>query len=516
MRVIESREMSPALTGIWSHVETTPDKPALMFRKEGRSYGVLGERSRRLASALADRGVETGQPVAAMLPNGLEFFEVGCAAAALHARFLPINWHLKGEELAYIVEDSGARVLVAHESLGGPVDIAAAANPALSVLTIGSPACSYEPAIAEAEPWAGAGWPAPGYMFYTSGTTGRPKGVVHGDLDAERMDVVNQGLIGLWGITADDVYLLTGPGYHAGPGGWAFAHLYAGASVAILPQFDARAWLSAVDRFSVTTTFMAPAHFIRILEVAEEDRSGYDLGSLRLVIHAGAPCPQSVKRRTMEALEPAEIWELYGMSEGGATRVSPDEWLERPGTVGKPWPGVEVKILGEDGRELRPGDAGIIYVTPAGGRFEYHNDPDKTERAWRGDLYTVGDIGHLDEDGYLYLTDRASDMVIRGGVNIYPAEIEDVLYDHPDVVDCAVFGVPDERMGERLKAMVEARRAMKPEEVQEYVRSRLADFKCPEIVEFVEQLPRDPNGKVMKRRLREDHWRDQPTEVGTA
>ena len=501
------------MPGIWSHVSDAPDKPALVMGKDSRTFGALGDRSRRLASTLAAHGVGPGQPVAAMLPNGFEFFETGCAAAALQARFLPINWHLKGEELAYIVADSGARVLVAHESLGGPVDVAAAANPDLEVLTVGSPACSYEPALAAADPWPGDGWPAPGYMFYTSGTTGRPKGVLHGNVDTERLDLMNQGLIGLWGITADDVYLLTGPGYHAGPGGWAFAHLYAGATVAILPSFDPRIWLVAVDRHAVTTTFMAPAHFIRVLEVPEADRSGYDLDSLRLVIHAGAPCPESVKRRIIEALEPAEIWELYGMSEGGATRVSPSEWLERPGTVGKPWPGVEIRIVGEDGSEQPAGEPGVIYVTPAGGRFEYHNDPEKTRGAWSGDLYTVGDIGYLDEDGYLFLTDRASDMVIRGGVNIYPAEIENILHDHPDVVDCAVFGVPDERLGERLKAMLETRRPVTVEEIQKYVQTRLADFKCPEIVEFVAELPRDPNGKVLKRRLREEHWKDEALNV---
>lgn len=501
------------MAGIWSHVESTPDRPALLLGRERRTFGTLGERARRLASALAAHGVGEDHPVAAMLPNSFEFFEVGCAAAALRARFLPVNWHLKGEELAHIVEDSGAAVLVAHESLGGPVDVAAEASPGLQVLSVGSPACTYEPALEEADPWEGEPWPAPGYMFYTSGTTGRPKGVVHGNVDSERLDTMNRGLAGLWGLTPEDVYLLTGPGYHAGPGGWAFAHLHAGAAVAVLPSFDARAWLVAVDRFAVTTTFMAPAHFIRVLEVPEQDRSGYDLESLRLVIHAGAPCPESVKRRIMEALEPAEIWELYGMSEGGATRVSPAEWLERPGTVGKPWPGVEVRILDEDGEVLPPGEPGVIYVTPAGGRFEYHNDPEKTDEAWRGDLYTVGDIGYLDEDGYLYLTDRASDMVIRGGVNIYPAEVENVLHDHPDVVDCAVFGIPDERMGERLKAMIETRRPLTAEEIQDYVRGRLADFKCPELVEFVDELPRDPNGKVLKRRLREAHWKDQPLNV---
>lgn len=496
--------------GLWEVAAAKPEKPALVMGGSRRSYGHLAERSRHLATGLAERGAGPDAPIAVMTSNSFEFFEVGCAAAALEARFLPVNWHLKGEELAYILEDSNASVLVADPSLREQVEIARAANPDCSVVMRGE---EYESAVEASALYEGEGWPAPGYMFYTSGTTGRPKGVVHGNLDRDRLHLVNQGLTSLWGLTPDDIYLLTGPGYHAGPGGWAFAHLYVGGSVAVLPRWEPRSWLAAVDRHEVTTTFMAPAHFIRILEVPEADRSTYDLSSLRLVIHAGAPCPVSVKHQVMDALDPAEVWELYGMSEGGATRVSPDEWRERPGTVGKPWPGVDIKILDDDGNELPAGEPGIIWVTPMGGRFEYHNDAEKTDEAWRGDLFTVGDIGYLDDDGYLYLTDRASDMVIRGGVNIYPAEIENALHEHPAVVDCAVFGVPDDRMGERLKAVIEVREGLSVDAVQDHVRRHLADFKCPEIVEFVEELPRDPNGKVMKRRLREEHWKGRQARV---
>lgn len=492
--------------GFWSHAGAAPGTPALLMGDDSLTAGALADRSRRLAAALATRGVEPGRPVAVMLPNGFEFFEVGMATAALQARFLPLNWHLKGEEVGYILGDSGAPVLVAHESLRDHVDAALAAAEGCEALTAGGDPSPYEQAIAESEPARLDGtWPAPGFMFYTSGTTGRPKGVVHGNVDADRLELVHGGLAGLWGIGPDDVYLLTGPGYHAGPGGYAYSTLFAGGTVAVLPESDPRQWLAAVERHRVTFTFMAPAHFIRLLELPEEERATFDLSSLRWLVHAGAPCPVPVKERIMEALAPAEVWELYGMSEGGATRVGPDEWRERPGTVGRPWPGVEVRILDDEGRELPPGRTGVVWVTPAGGRFEYHRDPDKTDAAWRGELYTVGDVGHVDADGYLYLTDRATDMVIRGGVNVYPREIEDVLHDHPAVVDCSVFGVPDERLGERLKAMVETRRPVTADELQRYVRSRLADFKCPEVVELVDELPRDPNGKVMKRRLREQH-----------
>ncbi len=332
---------------------------------------------------------------------------------------------------------------------------------------------------------------------------------------AERAVVAQQGQVVLWGWQPDDVYILSGPAYHAGPGGYVMSALFVGATSVILPAWDARAWLRLVDRHRVTISFMTPAHFIRILEVPADERSQYDLSSLRLIVHGGAPCPVPVKRRILEALEPAEIWELYGASEGGATRISPHEWRDRPGSVGRPWPGVEVRVLDAEGRPLPPGEPGLVYIRPAGGaRFHYHDDEAKTAQAWRDDAFTVGDIGYLDPDGYLFLTDRASDMVLRGGVNIYPREIEDVLYTHPAVVDCAVFGVPDERDGEALHAVVELRSPATGAELQTHVRAALADYKVPKTVEIVDELPRLPNGKVMKRLLREQAWAGREERIG--
>jgi long-chain acyl-CoA synthetase len=245
---------------------------------------------------------------------------------------------------------------------------------------------------------------------------------------------------------------------------------------------------------------------IRILEVGDDALATYDLSSLRLVIHAGAPCPVDVKRRILDLLPHTDVSELYGASEGGVSRITAAEWRERPGSVGKTWPGVEVRILSEDGAERPAGEDGLIYVRPAGGRrFHYHGDEDKTAGAWRDDAFTVGDIGHVDGDGYLYITDRASDMVLWGGVNVYPREIEEVLHQHPAVVDCAVFGVPDERYGEALKAVVETRTPVAADELKAYLAEHLADFKVPTHLDLVGTLPRDPNGKVLKRFLREQH-----------
>ena len=429
----------------------------------------MAPRVDQMARALVARGVGPGDRVAAILTNGEPFFVAALATARIEATFLPINWHLKAAEIEWITTDSAAKVVIDADSYGPLLDSA--------------------PTDADLP----AGFPAPALMFYTSGTTGRPKGVLHASPDAARLQMVQEMLAQMWGFTADDVYILCGPSYHGGPGGYAFNHLFIGANVVVQPTWDARDWLRLVDEHRVTTTFMTPSHFIRILEVPEEERGGYDLTSLRLIVHGAAPCPVEVKRRFIEAVPSAEVYELYGASEGGATRISSKEWLERPGSVGLPWPGTEVKI-GDDGR---------IWIRPPGGvGFKYHNDPEKTAGAWDGEFFTVGDVGHLDDDGYLYITDRISDMVIRDGVNIYPREIEDVLHTHPAVVDCAVFGVPDDRHGEILKAVVDTREPVEADVLAAHVLDRLAKFKCPERWEFVDALPRDPSGKVQKRVLR--------------
>jgi long-chain acyl-CoA synthetase len=332
-------------------------------------------------------------------------------------------------------------------------------------------------------------------VLYTSGTSGRPKGVVQ-EVGAGREG--RGGLADLWGFTAEDVHLLGAPAYHGAPWSHATTHLAIGATVVVLPKWDPKAWLAAVERHRVTTAFMVPAQMAHVVDA----HRGEDLSSLRLVLHGGSACPAAVKRAFLE-LVPSGVWEFYGFSEGGrATRISTEEWRERPGSVGRPFPGVEIRILDEGGRPVVPGTDGLIYVVPPGGsRFAYLGNPDATAAASRGDACTGGDVGHLDSEGYLWITDRAVDMVIRGGVNIYPREIEDALHEHPAVLDCAVFGASDPVLGERVVALVEASRPVAPAELQDHVRERLADFKCPERIELVDQLPRDPNGKVRKQQL---------------
>jgi len=471
----------------------TPEKPAFIEHDLTTSYVDFDARTDLIARGLAARGVGAGDRVAIMLPNSVAFFEVWAAVAKLQGSVVLVNTHLKADEVAYIVEDSAAKVLVDDLDL---------------VDALVDDGFTNDVALAPCETLAPP-------VFYTSGTTGRPKGVVHGTFDATRAKLAQQGQVALWGWLPDDVYLLSGPAYHAGPGGFVMSALFVGATTVILPHWDAREWLRLVDAHRVTLSFMTPAHFIRILEVPEEQRARYDLSSLRLIVHGAAPCPVEVKQRIIAALPATEIWELYGASEGGATRIGPAEWLERPGSVGRPWPGVEVRIVDDDGNQCAPGTAGRIYIQPPGGaRFHYHDAPEQTEQAWRDGAFTVGDIGYVDDDGYLFLTDRASDMVIRGGVNVYPREIEEVLFTHPAVVDCAVFGIPDARYGEQLKAVVETRADVTPEALQAFVRERLADYKVPGSVELVDELPRNPNGKVMKRWLREQAWAGHERAIG--
>lgn len=480
----------------------TEDKPALILGDRVESFASLDDRGNRLAAALEGTGAELGRPVAAILPNGIEFFEVAMAAGKLGVPFLPVNWHFKDDERAYIVADADVSVVVAGSQVAGR-----------PTLVVGD---AYERAIAGADDTArGEPGTVPSLVFYTSGTTARPKGVVHGNFTGEAIRKGMEGQAALWRWTGDDVHLLCGPAYHAGPCGWAFTALYMTATTVIMPDWDAREWLRLVQRHRVTRAFMVPAHFIRLLDVPEKERAAYDLSSLRLIVHGAAPCPIPIKRRMIEWLGPlgCEIHELYGGSEGGATKIGPEEWLRKPGSVGKPWPGVEVRVLDSDGNRLPPGEPGLVYITPMSGGFEYRNDPEKTAAAWRDDAFTIGEIGYLDDDGYLFITDRASDMVLWGGVNIAPREVEEVLYAHPDVVDCAVFGVPDERSGERLKAMVEARGDLSADALAAFVRERLADYKVPKEWELVDELPRDSAGKVRKRLLRDAHWKDRPTRV---
>ncbi len=489
--------------GLIAHARLRPEQIALRLGDETRTYAELDDRARRVAHVLHDLGVRRGDRVAVMVPNGIEFFEAAHGAGRLGAITVPINMHFKADEAGWIASDSGAAAVV----------VTAALLPALSGvpdvprLVVGD---GYEEALAgvaegEVDPAdvIGDGWPT--VMAYTSGTTGRPKGVAIGADDfRRRADGVAAGGA-RWGLGPDDVHLAVGPLYHSGPSYWAQMHLALGGTVVVMVRWDAEQALAIIERERVTSTHMVPANFQRILALPEATRDRYDLSSLKLVLHAAAPCPVPLKRAFMDFVGADKVWEYYGASEGGGTVISPADWLEHPGSVGKPFPGNEFVILDDDGAVLPVGEVGTVWVNPAASSFEYHNDKAKTAASHRDGFFTVGDAGYLDADGYLYLADRKSDMVITGGVNVYPREIEECLLLHDEIVDCAVLGLPDDEWGEVLYALVQRVSGSMLDEdgVVAYVREHMADYKRPRIVEFVDELPRDPNGKVRKPKLRE-------------
>jgi len=474
-----------------------PGRTALVCGERRVGFGELDRAANTMAHALAACGAQPGDRVSVMLGNSVEGFAVWHGVTRLGALVVPVSTRLTEGEAAYIVADSGSVALV-HD--GSPVAGAVCVRTGVPGVDVSAPSL----ATGTAEP------PVPDYlgtpvvaMTYTSGTTGRPKGIARLAPPQPAREAPPNPFAAFWGWRPDDVHLMCGPMYHTAPSAYALMSMGEGGTVVIMPKWEATEALRLIQTERVTTSQMVPANFIRILEA---DWPAYDRSSVRKVIHAAAPCPVAVKRRIMEVFPPGAVWEYYGASEGMASVISPEEWLRKPGSVGRPFPGVTVRIAGPDGEQLPTGEIGTIYISSvAGQRFRYHNAPDKTEQAWQGDYFTVGDMGYVDDDGYLFLADRRTDLIISGGVNIYPAEVEAALVEDDEVVDAAVIGLPDERMGQKVHAVVELRpgASRDAEAVTARLAGRLADYKIPRTVEFVDELPREPNGKVLKTRLRE-------------
>jgi long-chain acyl-CoA synthetase len=362
---------------------------------------------------------------------------------------------------------------------------------------------SYEAVLAAESPDEPADSVIAGYntMIYTSGTTGRPKGIERA-IDPSLAHLSMLGIANMWGVGPDDVHLVTGPLYHTAPSSYGQLHLIVGATVVVMAHFDAGEALRLIAARGVTTTFMVPTHFNRILQLPEPARRGVDLSSMRLVLHSAAACPAHVKRGIMEIFPPRSVIEFYGASEGGFTRITAEEWLRKPGSVGQPWPGHEIRIVDDDGKPCQPGEIGLIFAK-APSTFRYRGAPEKTASAFRDGFFTAGDLGYVDSDGYLFIADRRTDLIISGGANIYPAEVEAVLLQHPQVADAAVIGIPDADMGKSVLAIVEPRAGQRidPDDLIAFTRRDLAHYKCPRRVELVDQLPREPQGKVRKHEL---------------
>ncbi|HEX4598321.1 MAG TPA: AMP-binding protein [Burkholderiaceae bacterium] len=497
------------------------DQAALIMGASGvvLRYGTLVERSRRIARLLRAAGLAPGEALAVALENRPEFLELAWAAHRIGLYFVPVDWHLLPDEAAYIVADCGAQAFAASDRLTRIDELAARlqARPRLRLQVSGAEPwpgfVSYEAHLARhsGEPLEDEldGQP----MLYSSGTTGRPKGVKRplGGSAFGATTWTETLMQRHFGVDRNSVFLVAGPLYHAAPLVWSMSAQRLGATLVVMERFDPEAALQLIERHRVTHALMVPTHFVRMLKLDQSRRALFDLSSLRAVVHASAPCPIEVKERMLAWLGPI-VHEFYSCTEGvGFAMIGPDEWRAHRGSVGRPL-GCKIAILDHDGNELPPGEAGLVYFEGSG-KFVYYNDPDKSAAVFdAAGRATVGDIGYLDADGYLYLTDRASQMIISGGVNIYPQEAENVLALHPEIVDVAVLGVPNEEFGEEVKAVVvpvEASRAG-PElasRLVDYGRSRLAHYKCPPSVDFVDQLPRLASGKLAKRLLRNRYWR---------
>ncbi|HEX3788643.1 MAG TPA: acyl-CoA synthetase [Pseudonocardiaceae bacterium] len=511
----------PQTLGLWNIAAVTPDRVAVVD-PDGRQvgYGELAATANRYAHGLRALGLSAGDAVVMMLPNTVDLVAVYFAAMQTGLYVVMINWHLVGPEVAYILTDSEAKAFVADERFAAvAVDAADRAElPESARFAVGDIAGfgplaglgSGQPATRPAERTAGSP------MLYTSGTTGRPKGVRRPLTGADPDDVpaASTGFFGIFGIVPFDghVHLCGSPLYHTAVLNFVAISIQLGHAAVLMDRWDPEEMLRLIEKHRVTHSHMVPTQFHRLLALPDEVRERYDVSSLRAMIHGAAPCPQETKRRMLDWWGPVVI-EYYAATEGGGTTIMGEEWLRKPGSVGTAWPGSVVKVLDDEGRELPAGQIGTVYLRMGSSRFEYHKDPEKTRGARVGDLFTMGDIGYLDEDGYLYLRDRKSDLIISGGVNIYPAEIEGELAVHPKVADVAVFGVPHADWGEQIKAVVVPAPGVEPgpelsAELLEYARGRLAKFKLPRSIDYAEELPRDPNGKLYKRKLRDPYWAD--------
>jgi long-chain acyl-CoA synthetase len=519
------RNPSDQRLGVWWIAEERPDQPAIVECPAGEAltFGELAARAHQLVHALRSRGLAVGDIVAYALPNDLDIVVWQLATSEAGLRSLALNPALAADEMRVIVDHSGARAVAVHrEYAERAADLTSAATVDLRV-AVGESIPGF---VDQADLLAGQPTSRPDHrvagspISYSSGTTGKPKGVWREQPNVDPSvlaDVMTSFGQAFRFMPFEGVHLVTAGMHHGGCQSFYLGALNVGQALAIHAKFDAEQTLAAIERHRVTTMYMVPTQFVRLLRLPPETRSRYDLSSLEVVVHAAAPCPLEIKRQMLEWWGPV-IWETYGGMEGAATIAKPIRWLEKPGTVGRAVRGMEVLILDDDGNEVPPDEVGHVYLRSDGPAFEYRNDPELTAEVHRGDAFTIGDMGYLDEDGYLFLCDRAKDMIISGGVNIYPAEVEGVLSSHPAVGDVAVIGVPDPEWGEQIKAVVEVTVGVTPtdelgDEMIEFCRERLAGFKCPRSVDFREHLPRTEAGKLYKRLLRDEHWAESGRNV---
>ncbi|MDJ0770784.1 MAG: AMP-binding protein [Ilumatobacter sp.] len=504
------------------HASSRGGEAAVIDDAGSLTWREFDERVNRCLDGLRARGHEAGSTVALLCGNRREFLEA--SSALFHGGYLfpPVNWHFSAAEVAYVLGDSGASAVVvdgefidlalaAVDRLGAPIDV---------VVTGAEPTgsgTSYEQMLADASPAEPEDQTLGSVMMYTSGTTGNPKGVrstgvpLGGDIELGQLAV--DGYTDLFGIDRGGRSLVTAPLYHGGPYVFGAVPFAAGCTIVLRQRFDPAGVLADIDALGITNAYFVPTHFARLLRLPDDVKAAFDGSTLRTVWHTAAPCPPDIKRAMIEWWGPV-IHETYAASDAGiGTLISSEQWLAKPGSVGPASPLSEILVVGEDGERLAAGEVGTIYIhNRLGGDMSYHNAPEKTAAAHLAPgVVTVGDIGYLDDDGYLFLSDREIDMIISGGVNIYPAEIEARLVTHPSVVDAAVFGIPDDEFGEGVCAAVLLVDGSTGDEdtvreLQAFCRETLAGYKVPRSFEFPDALPRTATGKLVKRLLRDPHW----------
>jgi long-chain acyl-CoA synthetase len=487
-------------------------------------------RAARLTAGFKAAGVRAGDAVALLVRNDSVYIEASLAASRLGAYPVPINWHWRTDEIAYLLGDCGAKFLVAHADLLAEVRDAVPHD--ATVLAVPTPPevrdayriseergrpsqgdMDYTEWISGTEPIAQTPQESSSLsMIYTSGTTGRPKGVQRLVGDPEQVSHMQKSLVITFGLTPGARSLIPAPMYHSAPNAYALVAFGVGGFIVLMARFDPVHFLELVQEHRITHVQMVPTMFVRLLQLPAAMRAAYDVSSLQYVIHAAAPCPEEIKRAMIDWWGPV-IWEYYGCTESGAVVLcNSEEWLAHPGTVGRPFLDGEVRIFDPLGNHLPAGSSGDVYLRMHGNPdFTYHGDDEKRQRAGRAGLVTCGDIGYVDDDGFLYLNDRRNDMVISGGVNIYPAEIEATLLKLPGVRDNAVFGIPDAEYGEALAAHIEADddAGLTADIVRSFLHEHLAGYKVPKVVVFERHLPREDSGKIFKRHLREPYWSGQ-------
>lgn len=501
-----------------AHAAKHPDRPAVIDGSRSLTWEQFFRTRNRLAHALEDLGIGAGQHAVVYAHNALETILAGAALRALGAVGVPMNHRLTADEVAYILDDSDATAVFVGDAFVPMAERVRAASRVEHWITLGAERRAWAHPLDEllahgAETPPAAPGTMGGSMVYTAGTTGKPKGALRRAIDPASLV---PRLAALNCLDPEQVHLVAGPLYHSAPGGFAlYAHILGG-TVVIMRKFDPEQALALIEHHRCTTTFMAPTLLKRIVDLPAKVRARYDVASMRALVIAAAPCPMRVKEQALAMFGPV-VYEFYGSTELGVNTVlRPEDMLRKPGSCGRAAPGAELAILDDDGRPVPPGTPGELFVRRYEGVFdEYYRNPAATAQTARGEWMSVGDVAWMDDEGFVYICDRKRDMIISGGVNIYPAEIEDVLHRHPAVEDAAVFGVPDAEWGERVHAAIQPRagHAVSERELMDFCRARLADYKAPREVSFHDDFPRDSAGKLVKRLLREPYWAGRATRV---